>query len=114
MRMFLNNRVGTYLKEQEIANIRRDDVRDFTKGNILVHEEGSGQYRFVVFMGTTDGTANILTKGEHTNVDIIDKPVPVTALISYSKAESIAQNFKISEASLNDDDLLETYVIIGK
>jgi hypothetical protein len=114
MRIFLNNRVGTYLKEQEITNIRRDDMRDFSKGNILVHEEGSGQYRFVVFMGTTDGTAKILTKSEHTDVDIIDKPVPVTALLSYSKAESIAQNFKISEASLNDDDLLETYVIMGK
>ena len=114
MRMFLNNRVGTYLKESEVANIRRDDLREFTKGNILVHEEGSGQYRFVVFMETVDGIAKILTKGEHTDVDVIDKTTPVTTLISYSKAEPIAQNFKISEASLNDDDLLETYVIVGK
>lgn len=111
--MFVNNRIGTYLKEQEISNIRRDDLRDFKKGNIVVHEEGYGQYRFVIFLETINGVTRILTKAEHTDVDIIEKRVPVTTIMSYSKAETVTQNFKINESNLNDDDLLETYTIIA-
>jgi hypothetical protein len=38
MRQFMNNRIGTYLKELEITNIRRDGTPKFMKGDIVVYE----------------------------------------------------------------------------
>jgi hypothetical protein len=112
MRQYMHNRVGTYLKETEVPNIRRDDTREFTKGQLLVHEDGYGSYKFVIFVETnTTGVAKIFTKRENTDTDIINSEVPVTSLLNYSRAEPIAQTYKPNEANMNEDDLLETYVV---
>jgi len=112
MRVFTNNRVGTYLKEQELTNIRPNDTREFKKGDILVHEVGNGTHKFVLYIGVENSNAKILTKGEPTDTDIIESIVPIVSLKNYNKAEPIVQNFKIGEGNLNDDYLLETYVIM--
>lgn len=111
MRQFLHNRVGTYLKENEIINIRRDDVREFKTGQMVVYEDGYGSYKFVIFMNTLDGVSTILTKGIQSDVDIIEEKIPISSLMNYSKAEPIMQTFRPNETNMNEDDLLETYII---
>lgn len=112
MRRFMNNRVGTYLREIEIQNIRRDEQKDFLKGQIVVYEDGSSSYKFVIFHNLTGiGVASILTKNDPVNEDIIGMTVPVTSLYGYTKMEPIVQNFKPNESILNEDDLLETYIM---
>jgi len=121
MNKFMNNRIGTYLKEQEIIHIRNDDLREFKKGQILVNEEGTGLYRFILFLETISGKAKILTKIKTSQNDpqyidkdkeiIEEKIVQITTLFNYSLTESITQNFKINEANFNEDNLLETYNI---
>jgi hypothetical protein len=111
MTKFINNRVGTYLKETEAANIRKDDMREFVKGQIVVYETGHGTHKFVLFIETLNGKAKILSKSDPANVDHIEENVHVSSLFNYSKAEPITQTFKPNEASMNEDDLLETYII---
>jgi hypothetical protein len=111
MRLFMHNRIGTYLKESEVSNIRRDDVRDFKKGQIVVLEDGYGTYKFVMFMETLNGKTTILTKSEPSDNDIVEMVVPVSSLLNYSKAEQIMQTFKPNDANMNEEDLLETYII---
>ena len=122
MYKFMNNRIGTYLKEQEIVHIRHDDTKQFRKGQIIVHEESTGTYKFVLYLDTNNGKASILTK-KHTSQNdpqfidkdkeiIIKEDVNITTLSNYSLTEPIAQNFKINESNLNEDNILETYNII--
>ncbi len=107
---FLNNRIGTYLKELEVPNIRRDDV-NLQVGQVVVHEVGANTYKFVLIKKRDALTSDILTKNDATK-DFEDKlNVSNTGLYGYSKAEIIEQTFKVNEISLNEDDLLETYVI---
>ena len=114
MRRFMNNRTGTYLKETEVTNIRRDEQKDFMKGHLVVYEDGSSSYKFVIFIGLSNvGVAQILTKNDPTNEDVIEMTVPITSLYGYTKMEPVVQNFKPNESSLNEDDLLETYVMSG-
>jgi len=122
MAKFMNNRIGTYLKEQEIIHIRSDDLREFKKGQILVHEEGTGLYRFVLYLDTNNGTATVLTKNRTAQNDpqyidkdneiIIEKQVQITTLSNYSLTEPIVQNFKVSESNLTEENILETYNIL--
>lgn len=121
MSKFMNNRIGTYLKEQEIIHIRNDDLREFKKGQIIVHEEGTGIYRFVLYLDTTNGVAKILTKdktsqNDHdyvdTDVEIIEKQIQITTLKNYSLTEPIVQNFKPTESNLSEENILETYNIV--
>jgi hypothetical protein len=107
---FLNNRIGTYLKELEIPNIRRDDV-NLQTGQVVVHEVGANTYKFVLIKKRDTLTSDILTKNDNTK-DFEDKVgVSNTGLYGFSKAEIIEQTFKANEISLNEDELLETYVI---
>lgn len=111
MRQFMNNRIGTYLKETEVLSIRKNDIKDFTKGNIIVYEEAADTYKFVLFYGqTSNGVYRILNKDFKTN-DIIEMDVAISVLYQYSKVEPIIQNFKINESNLNEDELLETYIL---
>lgn len=112
MTMYLHNRTGTYLRESEILNIRRDDTRDFKKGQMVVFEEEHGTYRFVIYLETNEnGTYKIITKHEPSDADTIENNVARQSLFNYSKAEPIAQNYKPNEANLSEDELLETYII---
>lgn len=110
MKQYLNNRTGTYLKEVEIANIRREDTREFKKGQLVVYEDGFKSFKFVIFLElTSPENALILSKDE--GGDFIEESVHVSSLMNYSRAEPIAQSYKQNEANLTEDDLLETYII---
>ena len=111
MSRFVNNRTGTYLKDTEVANIRRDEQKNFQKGQIVVFEDGYSSYKFVILIGTTQGNANILTKNDPSNSDVVEITVPISSLYGYSRMEPILQNFRPNESNLNEDDLLETYIM---
>jgi len=111
MRRFLNNRIGTYLTEGEIRGIRKDDSKGFYKGQIVVHEVQNDTYKFVSFLSQKNAVTKILTK-EDGQTDIIEKDdVNIGSLFSFSKNETIVQHFKAGESNLNEENLLETYVI---
>lgn len=111
MRRFLNNRVGTYLKEGEVANVRRVDNVELQKGQLIVHEDGYGSYKFVICVSATNGIAHVLTKLEHTDQDIVTEDLPISSLLNYSKAEPISQTFRTNETNFSEENLLESYVI---
>lgn len=110
MRKLMNNRIGTYLSEIESRNVRKDDVRSFQSGQIVVNEVQNETYKFVIYLESEERSAIILTKEDGKN-DIIEKKIPIDTLFNYSRLDNIVQNFKPTEASLNEEDLLETYII---
>lgn len=119
MGIFMNNRIGTILKEDEVTNVRVDDKTPFTKGQIVVHQFQNATYRFVLFL-SSDATnkSEVLAKTEpvrwdHTGRDdmnIIKQTVPTDSLFNYSKYTSIEQSYKPNKV-FNEDKLLEIYVI---
>jgi len=119
---FMNNRVGTYLKETEIVNIRKDNHTAVKEGRLVVHEVQNGTFMFVLFKKLKDGDAQqavIYTKDEHSMQDsrvsaVVEKCVRVETLFNYSNYESIVQEYKANQAMLSDGELLETYVISKK
>lgn len=122
MTKFMNNRIGTYLKEQEIVHIKRD-LRDFKHGQIVVLREGDDIFKFVLFLEVKGGVATILTKDKTSQNDptyvstdnddlVMKNNIPLNLLYNYSITEPIVQNYKINESNLTEDNLLETYNIV--
>ncbi len=112
MGMFLNNRIGTYLNNTEVKNIRRSDNTQYHKGQIVVYSVSHDTYKFVTFVQTIpNGQAIILTKGDHLDKDVIEQHVPLTSLFNYSKYDPVVQNYKSNEANLTEEGLLEVYEI---
>ena len=111
MRRFMNNRIGTYLKEQEYPHVRPDDMRNAKPGELVVLDEGNGVNRFVLLLGVENGEANVISRNENLS-DFIDKKYPVNSLLNYSRHEPITQNYKANEANLSEEAIIETYNII--
>ena len=112
MGSLLNNRVGTLLTDLELKNVRReDDSKPYKPGQIVLHEVRNGLYKFVIFVSQNGNEATILTKEDQTKKDIIQSKVGNDKLFSYSKYDAIVQNYKPMVTNLNEDELLETYVV---
>lgn len=109
MTTLLNNRVGTYLSEIEVKNIRSES-KDFKSGQIIVMADAYERYLFVIFVKDENGKITILTKKSPKDNDMYES-APMGELFNYSTFEVIVQNYKPAEANLNEDDLIEVYTI---
>jgi hypothetical protein len=123
MRYYLNNRIGTYLRENELVHVRDDATKDFVKGQMIVYDDvDSGAKKFVMFieklsssddcrvLTRTDIKANITTD-EIYSKDIEEMDVNIGSLSLYSRAEPIQQNIKTGEINFNDENLIDTFVL---
>jgi len=106
----LNNRIGTILTKQEYDNVRQEEAKVFDKGQIVVEEFQPNTYKFVLFEKEENNNAYIITREDPLKDDFINKIVPISSLVNYSKWDTIVQNYKPSERILSDNDLIEVYV----
>jgi hypothetical protein len=113
MRCYMNNRIGTILKESEVKNILFTERNDFKRGDILVYEFIPKTYKFVLFVEQTITDIVVLTKefdrDKERELEIAH--VSSSLIYNYSIYEPIVQNYKPSESNLSEDQLLETYII---
>ena len=111
---FMNNRIGDLLSELESTNVKKGGViGDFSKGELVTMIDSQGDNRFAIYVGKEEeGVARVITKETDTKAQIIiEKIVPLTSLKGYAVPESIKQNFDPNKSNLNEENLLETYVI---
>lgn len=109
MNIFVNNRVGTYLKETEVANVRRDMINEFKRGQIVVELVDANTYKFAIILSDEGLACNIITKDDANN--IITRMISKSAILAYSRVETVQQTFKPGESNLNEEELLETYIL---
>jgi len=114
MKQFLNNRIGTYLKESEIKNIRQNETRNFKSGDIVIHATANNTYKFVLFKNESiTNPVKIVTKDDD-NADLYEKDVEIGGLYHYSANSTIIQNYDANKTILSDEKLLEVYIINKK
>jgi hypothetical protein len=110
--MFMNNRIGTYLKQTELEMVRKDDMRNAKVGQMIVMDEGNQTFKFVLYLKTNSNqTATVLSK-EDSSTDVIQKDVSMSLLYNYSRHEPIVQTYKMNEANLTEEAIIESYNII--
>lgn len=106
---FMNNRIGTYLSENEIKNIQQGSSTPFKQGQIIVEEVQNQMYKFVSYFDSNGQDTLIFTKNNPKDKELIVSTVSRSQLFSYSPFESIVQNYKPLESNLNESEMLESY-----
>lgn len=110
MNMFVNNRVGTYLKDSEKDNKRENNGSMFKEGEIAAYNSGYGAHTFCIYVNDLgNGRCQILTRNDPNGTTIETKQVNVTELEKYIQIEPVAQNFDPNGANLTN--LIETYIV---
>lgn len=119
VRQFLNNRIGTRLLKSEIEFMVLYGVKDFKKGDLVVHESNYDTYTWVMFLKQEEYTdpdigktikATVLTKKTPETDDIFELNVSLDALYSYNKGVKPEPLVKPLEPKYNEEPL-ETYII---
>lgn len=110
MTVFMNNRIGTYLKDTEKENVRDNAGTDFKKGEIAVYTADYGAEVFCTYLEeSTAGKSYVLSRGDPaSHIDRIE--LPAERLKKYLLADPIEQKFRANEANFSNDPL-ETYTI---
>jgi len=114
MRMFLHNRIGTPLSEDEIKNINTTiPPTSLTKGKLYAVKYSSTAYTWGMYLRDDPSSkVRILTRKNFKDTeDIIEMSISRSDLYDYTSLTEIKQKYKPNEAKLTDSDLLESYII---
>jgi len=112
MSMFINNRIGTYLSDNEVNNIRQDGGQSFKNGNMCVYETQHDTYNFVIYLGEDKNNPNqaeIITKN-NPDSDKYDRQTVSKGLL-YKYLGMIKQSYKPNQSNPDENNLLETYIM---
>jgi len=110
---YMNNRIGTILKQGEITSIQKSNTDKFSKGQMIVREFRNDNYEFVLFKEyVNNNQAKVLTD-LRTYTDkkrkIIELTVDVSSLYYYTVQE-LNQDY-VNKINFSEEYLLETYII---
>lgn len=110
MKQYTHNRIGTLLKESELPNVRSQDVAHLintNKGMLALQTTNGNTYKVVLVCSEPVNTMVKILSNKIKNLEDIS----ISSLAEYSNTEKIQQTFKPNEASMNEEDLLETYIL---
>jgi len=110
---FINNRVGTILKLEELINIQKTNTDKFKRGQIIVREFRPDTFDFVLFKEYVSDTSVRILTDLRTSINkkqLIEITVDATNVFHYSIYEKINQDYT-NKINFNEEHLLETYFI---
>ena len=106
---FINNRVGTILRDDEKAYIRKGDVRPFNKGELVIYETKYDTYEIVMYLENFDEykcKCASTDKGE-----MVIKDCQKDLIYHYSENEIIKQDTLPGRPNISLDYIIETYTM---
>ena len=104
---YIHNRVGTQLRKGEVEYVRKYDTRPFRKGELIIHEISFDTFEILVFIDNLNEFEYVCAGKD--SKDFILKNIPKDLIFHYSEYETIRQDLKPGEPSLNLDYIIETY-----
>lgn len=102
---YLNNRIGTPIREKEKQIMNKQPGGEFKKGDMVIYRTGGDEYVWVLYMDNNE----ILTK----NNNIYSKlTVSRNVLYEYSKIEKVDQDISVKDGYILDNrNRKEMYII---
>ena len=108
LKKYINNRVGTDIRDLEVPYIKKNDIRPFKKGEIVIYQGEFEKYQILLFIKNIEDDDNsCLCIGEKFE----EKTVNRDLLYHYSEYEPIKQDLKPGEPMIGFDHIIEKYTL---
>ena len=116
LKKFLHNRIGNYLTTSERENIQNINRPRFIKGEMIVQRVRYNTYVWAQYVGEdlnpdVRNRVRIYTRNDPSDPEPIERSVPIGNLRKYVSFEQVKQNYDNNRQNLDEDRLLETYVL---
>jgi hypothetical protein len=109
LQKYLHNRTGTLLYENEIVSIQKNEEKPFKKGEMVVFEEKSNTYKFVIFYSNKDiNNSYIISKSNNVMISLTANKHNI---FHYSSNIIIQQESKPTDTVQSLDSIIETYYV---
>jgi hypothetical protein len=111
---FMNNRIGTYLNENEVKDIRSVPPTQIDRGEMIIYNDTSDKmdYKWGMFgKMLNNGNTEIYIKQKPEDEDIIMMPIRIENISKYNPSKQVEQTYKANENKFTDDQLKEIYII---
>ena len=116
---YINNRVGTPIRDLEVQYIRKSDSRPkiFKSGELVIYEEKFETYKILmIYENNNPNSCNCVglpdeTIPDSSNLNYEIKPYPKDLLYKYSEYETIKQDVKPGEPMIGQDNIIEKYTL---
>lgn len=106
---FVHNRVGTMIRDDEKAYIRKNDIRPFNKGELVIYETKYDTFEIVMYLENVDEyTCKCASKEKG---DVIIKMCQKDLIYHYSENEIIKQDTLPGRPNISLDYIIETYTM---
>ena len=106
---YLHNRIGTSLRDSELAYVKKLDIRPFRTGELVVWEKNYDFYEIVLYLNNSTEYECECASTE--NNTFVIKRVNKDLIYHYSDYETIKQDSKPGEPFLSMDYVIESYVL---
>jgi hypothetical protein len=110
-KMLLHNRIGAFLNDSEVKNIRKDDKTPFKKGQLVCREIRYDTYTWAIYVGKDGGMAKILTKSKPKESKIITDTIGIGSLFNYFATQPVEQEYKKEKGNFAESNMLEVYQV---
>ena len=112
MDMFLNNRIGTLLTNDEVKEgVSDTQPVNWKTGKLYVHKLDANKYVFVIYVGPGPDVNQVLIKtrkGYTVDDTVENKNIAKDEIFEYISLNAIKQKYKAGE-KMGEEHLLETY-----
>jgi hypothetical protein len=113
--MFMNNRIGTYLRpDSEVPNLRQQQT-NLRRGELVAEVLADEVYRWGVYVGSKGDMIEILTKERQVpyklDTAFVVREIRKESIKQYPPTLEVTQDYTGDKSNFNENNLLETYYI---
>ncbi len=111
---FLHNRIGTMIRDNEKPYIKKNDIRPFSKGELVVYESKYDTFEIVMYLENLDEyKCKCITNNKVDTNKITSSIVELNKdmIYHYAESEIIKQDVLPGQPAISLDYLIETYTL---
>ena len=106
---YIHNRTGSMIRDLEINYVRKNDIKPFKKGELVIYEERFDTYQILLYLyNENEQQCKCITKEKNEYAFI---SVNKDLIYHYSEYDTIKQDIKLGEPAINFDYIIESYEI---
>ena len=105
----MHNRIGTFIRDNEKNYIKKNEVKPFMKGQLVIYEKEYETYQILLYVKNEDQHNCECITHDEKNYKLLS--IKKDMLYHYSQTEMIRQDVLPGQPAVSLDYIIETYIM---